>query len=152
MATTHALLTTSNRRSARRQRRARRGAALVEFALTCPLLITFVFASIEMARVNMLRHMVADAAYEGARTGTVPGSTAAQMAATATAMLGSVSAQGYTITVSPTAITTQTTSVTVTITLPLAQNGWIAPIFFKGKSLTNTCTLQRDVFEVSTVP
>jgi Flp pilus assembly protein TadG len=145
-------MTTRCRPTARRALRVRRGAALVEFALTFPLLVTFIFASIEVARVNMLRHMLADAAYQGARTGTVPGSTAAQMTATAQTMLASVSAQGYTITVSPAAITSQTTAVTVSISLPLSGNGWVAPLFFKGKTLTNTCTLQRDVFEVSTVP
>src|SRR5690606_21432947 len=56
--------------------RPRRGAALVEFALTAPLLFFILFASLEFARANMLRNTVEMAAYEGARRGIVPGATA----------------------------------------------------------------------------
>ncbi len=53
----------------------RLGGAVVEFAIVVPLFLLFLFAAIEFGRLNMVRHMVDNAAYEAARNAMVPGAT-----------------------------------------------------------------------------
>src|SRR5688572_28302526 len=115
-----------DRRSARR----RRATTTVEFAVTLPLVLLLFFGSIEFGRVNMLRHSAAQAAYEGARRGIVPGATADDVKTAAGQILDSTFASSYTVTVTPSTITRNTTEVTVNISLPLADNSWVVPRYF----------------------
>lgn len=135
-----------------RRPRRRRATTVVEFAVTLPLVLFLFFGSIEFARVNMLRHTVAQAAYEGARRGIVPGATADEVRTVAQEILDSAFASSYTITVTPSTITRSTTQVTVDISLPLATNSWIVPDFFAGKTMTKSFTLQRELNDLVSVP
>ena len=63
-------------RHARRQRRC--GAAVVETALLLPVLVLLAFGSIELSNMVFVKQSLSIAAYEGARTVSKPGSTAAQ--------------------------------------------------------------------------
>jgi Flp pilus assembly protein TadG len=120
--------------------------------VTLPLVLFLFFGSIEFARVNMLRHTVAQAAYEGARRGMVPGATADEVRTVAQEILNSAFASSYTVTVTPATITRTTTQVTVDISLPLATNSWIVPDFFAGKTMTKSFTLQREPNDLVAVP
>ncbi len=51
----------------------RRGATLVEFAVTLPIVFLLFFGMIELSRLFMLQHSADTAAYEGARNAIVPG-------------------------------------------------------------------------------
>lgn len=135
-----------------RGRRQRRATTTVEFAVTLPVVLLLFFGSIEFARVNMLRHTAAQAAYEGARRGIVPGATASDVENVTEQVLDSAFASGYTVTVTPSTITQSTTQVTVDISLPLAANGWIEPMYFGGKTLTKSFTLQRERNDLVSVP
>jgi Flp pilus assembly protein TadG len=135
-----------------RKRRLRKGAALVEFALTVPILFLVVFAAIEFSRVNTIRHSVANAAYEGARRGIVPGATAADARSAASSILTAVCVRDAEVTVSPSVIDADTSEITVSITVPLDQNGWITPKFFEGDILNSSCTLARERYETVFVP
>ncbi len=119
---------------------------------SAPILFLFFFASLEFSRVNMIRQSVENAVYEGARRGIVPGATAANCQAAAQAVLNSVLAQNATITVTPSAITNSTTQVTVAVTVPVNSNSWVFPVFFSGKTISGTMTLNRERFEQSSVP
>jgi len=68
----------SNRRTIRNRRR-RRGQALVEFALVLPLFALMVFAVIEFGRAFYTVHMLSTAARDGARTASLPDKTVAQV-------------------------------------------------------------------------
>ena len=127
------------------QRAQRRGAVVVEFALTSGLLFMIVFAAIEFMRVNTIVNSTENAAYEGARAGIVPGSTASDVEQAGLAMLGAIGVRGATITVEPATLDESTPEVTVTIAVPLDQNSFIAPRYFLGDTLTKTCTLSREV-------
>jgi Flp pilus assembly protein TadG len=118
----------------------------VEFALTVPLLFMIVFAAIEFSRVNVIRHTVDNAAYEGARDGVYPGATAADVRATAQSILNAVGTAGAVITVTPSNIQENTPEVTVRVEVPLDQNGWIFPSFFAGRTLTGSSTLAREEY------
>jgi Flp pilus assembly protein TadG len=110
------------------------------------------FGSIEFSRVNMLRHSVAEAAYEGARRGIVPGATATEVQSQSAAVLDSVKARSYTIAVSPTTLAADTPEVTVSVSLPLDQNSWVGGLYFGGKTMTKSFTMRREKYETATVP
>src|SRR3954462_9404815 len=107
----------------------RRGVALVEFALTVPILFLFVLAAFEFGWLNVLRHTADNAAYEAARAAMVPGATAAEAIAKANSILHVVGARQATVTVTPTSITNETEQVTVAIDIPMKFNGLIVPRF-----------------------
>lgn len=130
----------------------RAGAVVVEFAICAPLLFFFFFASLEFGRVNMLRQSAENAVYEGARRGVVPGATAANCQAAAQAVLNSVAAQDATIAVTPAVIVADTPQVTVDVTIPLGSNSWVLPVFFAGRTIEASMTLNRERFETSSVP
>ena len=135
-----------------RGRRQRRATTTVEFAVTLPVVMLLFFGSIEFSRVYLLRHTAAQAAYEGARRGIVPGATASDVQTVAQQILNSAFASGYTVTVTPSTITPTTTQVTVNISIPLTSNSWITPMYFGGKTLTKSFTLQREPNDMVMVP
>ncbi|MCA9260426.1 MAG: pilus assembly protein [Planctomycetales bacterium] len=133
--------------SRNRERRTldRAGTTTVEFALTAPILFLLVFGSIELSRANMLMHTAEIAATEGARRSIIPGATAAECQAAATAELDVLGVRSYDVLVSPSTITADTAAVTVTVNVPLdGDNAYLMPRFLMGKSLTKVVTLQRE--------
>jgi Flp pilus assembly protein TadG len=133
-------------------RRPRTGAVVVEFAISAPILFLFFFASLEFARVNMIRQTIENATYEGCRRGIVPGATANDCQVAAQNVLNTVSTNGAQITVTPAVITPETPEVTVAITVPVNSNSWVMPLFFDGKSISNSMTLRRERFSANSVP
>ena len=126
--------------------RERCGTVTVEFALALPILLLFTFAGIEFSRVNMIRNTAANAAYEGARRGIVPGATAADCEAAANELLGFVDISGGTVVATPATIESDTESVTVTVTIPITSaNSFITPEYFLGKTIVSSVTLPREI-------
>lgn len=117
---------------------------MVEFAIVAPIFFLLLFASVEFARMNMMRHAADNAAYEAARHVIVPGGTSSEATARANAMLGSFGFQGASITISPTNVTDSTLSVTVTVGLPVNQNAWIFPRFTNNQTITGSSTLRTE--------
>lgn len=130
--------------SGRKAKTERRGALTVEMAIILPIFFLFLFASIEFGRMNMLRHTVDNAAYEGARTAIVPGGDAGTAEQVAIDLLAAVGARGVTVQVQPSVITDTTPEVTVTVVCPCDANSYVGPTFFKGKNLTGTTKLTRE--------
>src|SRR3990170_1920701 len=90
----------------RSQRKGRRGATAVEFALTAPIFFMFLLAAFEFGWLNVIRHTADNAAYEAARTAMVPGATADEARAKANGLLAIVGARGASVTVTPATLTT----------------------------------------------
>lgn len=126
------------------RRRRRNGAVTAEMAIVLPILFLFFFAQFELVRLNNIRNSIYLAAYEGARTGIVPGATADEVETRAGNILASVSTINPTITVTPEVITDGTEDVTVTISVPLNDNAWITPRFAGDKTLVTSVTLVRE--------
>lgn len=122
-----------------RKCRRHRGATAVEFAVTAPVLFIMVFAAIEFGRVNMIRHSVENAAYEGARRGIVGSATDAQVEAAVNQHLSAVAVSG-----ASTEVAIVGTDVSVTVNVPFAQNNWIAPFFFHAPTISASCSLSRE--------
>ena len=122
----------------------RRAAVTVEFSFAAPVLFLVVFASIEFARVNMIRNTMENAAYEGARRGVLPGATASDCESAAQFLLDAVGISDSTITVSPSSIQPTTEEVTVRVEVPLAPNSYVTPSYVSGIILSSTITLPRE--------
>ena len=123
---------------------ARRGAAAVEFALVASLFFFVLFGMLEMSRMNMIRQTANNAAYEGARKCVVPGATASEATSTVQRLLQSIGVTGYTVTMTPTVITSTTPEVTVQVSVPLNNNMWMTPLFMRDITVGATCRLTRD--------
>ncbi len=119
----------------------RRGSVTVETAIVLPILFAIMFASVDCARLNMLRNSAQNAAYEGARNAIVPGATATNASAAANKVLSAVGVKNAIVTVSPSVITSETDTVTVTITVPLKDNSWMASSAKTTKNMVRTCTM-----------
>ena len=120
--------------------------------MTAPILFLLVFASLEFSRFNMLRHSVAQAAYEGARRGITSGASVDDVKAAATAICDAVGGRDSVVDVTPAVILPTTRSLTVTVTIPLSQNGWVAPRFLKADSLTESITMAREQYDPTPMP
>jgi Flp pilus assembly protein TadG len=126
------------------ERRHRRGAAAVEFALTAPIFFTFLLAAFEFGWLNVIRHTADNAAYEAARTAMVPGATAAEARQKANSLLRIVGARGAKVKVTPSVLTPDTSQVTVEIDIPMTRNALIVPRFSQGKNLHSESTLRTE--------
>jgi Flp pilus assembly protein TadG len=117
-----------------------RGATTVEFAIVVPIIFTLFMGTVEMTRLNFIRHSAANAAYEGARRAIVPGSRSSDARDEAERLLTAVGvAKGANINVA----TTNTTT-TVTVTIPVNQNSWGIGKFSSGMNITQSCALTRE--------
>ena len=72
----------------------RRGAVTVEFSLVAAVAFLLIFASIEFARINVIRHTADNAAYEAARRTIVPNATAQDAIDRAQLIMRAVGARG----------------------------------------------------------
>jgi Flp pilus assembly protein TadG len=124
----------------------RRGAAVVEMAVTIGLAFFFFFASLEFCRVNMIRHSVEHALYEGGRIGILPGATSDEVQTASRRILATIGITNATIDVTPSTIVRDTATVSVRIRLPLDRGLFAPAFFFVGKSLDRTLTMQREGF------
>ncbi|MEM8668852.1 MAG: TadE family protein [Planctomycetota bacterium] len=115
-----------------KDRSSRTGATAVEFAIAVTILLTIVFASIEFARLTMLKHAVEHASYVGARRGIIIGATGTEVRDAAQAHLDKFQLNGATVTVIPNNITDETELIEVQTVVPVSGNSWISPVYFGG--------------------
>jgi Flp pilus assembly protein TadG len=120
----------------RKARTPRRGTALVEFALVLPLILLFFTASVELFRLNQMRHAADTAAYEACRHIVVPGANQSEAVEKAQKLLGLVGIKNANVEINPSTITESTARVTVNISIPPKGNTLVAPLFSE-KALVN---------------
>jgi Flp pilus assembly protein TadG len=130
-------------RSARR-RQTRRGATVVEFALTAPVFFLFLLAAFEFGWFNVMRHTADNAAYEAARHAMVPGATAAEARGKANSILSIVGTRGANVRISPPILAPDTDEITVTIDVPVNQNALILPRFTRNSTIRASSTLRTE--------
>jgi len=124
--------------------RNRAGTTLVEFAVVVPLFFLFILAAFEFGRLNIIRHTADSAAYEAARYAMVPGAIASEAIAKADAMLSIVGTRGATVTVNPAVLGPDVDEILVTISVPMDQNGFIAPHFTRGQIIRAQSRLKTE--------
>ena len=124
--------------------RNRHGVTTVEFAVAAFVLFLVVAVSIEFSRMNMIRHTVDNAAYEGARAGIILGAEPEEIESEVNAIMAAVHARDVTIDIEPRTIQDDTPEVIVTVSTPADANGYITARFFGGKVFQGQCRLTRD--------
>jgi Flp pilus assembly protein TadG len=98
---------------------ARRGAAIVEFALVASVIFMAFLGACEFCRLSMMRHSLDNAVYEAARRSIVSGATASEITAKAKSIMATLGISKVNVTVEPSVITDSTEFVTVTVSVPL---------------------------------
>ncbi len=125
-------------------RSSRRGALTVEVAICLPLLLTTLFAFYELSRANMIRHAVESAAYEGARTGILPGATQESIEESVSFVLGSVGVRDFSVDVTPDTIEFDTERIRVDVAIPFRGNTSIPRFFVGDPTFRARCELGRE--------
>lgn len=135
----------SSRRASDRRCRKRSGTAVLEMAVSLPLLITLVFGAMEMANAVFLRQSMNMAAYEAAKVITHPGTNEALARTRCQEIMIVRKVSTYTVTFSPT-VTTATprgTQVTVTLSAPASYLSYGPMQFMTGKTLSTNVVMVR---------
>ena len=128
----------------------RRGTTTVEFAMVCPFVFLFFFASIEFGRLQMAYHGLEGAAREGCRIAMSWKATPADVAQTVTNRLRSfgISGQSLTILPSPLSGAREWEPITVRVEVPYSQVSWLpTPRFIQGYTLVGSCTLPKEAVD-----
>lgn len=125
-------------------RRPRSGVTTVEFAFTIPVLFLFVFAAFELGRANMMMHTAEAAAYEGARTGIIPGAQADECITAARQILGTCGIGQAGVEVTPENLDTISEDVAVEVSVSFKDNTILAPLFMGDSVIERTCRMTRE--------
>jgi Flp pilus assembly protein TadG len=127
-------------------RPARAGAAAVEFAVVVPVLILIVFGMIEFSRVMMVEQILTNAAREGARKGSLPGTTTSDVTTAVSNYMTNSGLSGQTTTVSPDPSTANPgDAITVTVSIPFNNVSWLpVPMFLGGKTLSASVVMAKE--------
>jgi Flp pilus assembly protein TadG len=129
-----------------REKASRRGTAMVEMAISMPLLMLLSFGAIEFANLIFLRQTVAQISYEGARIASLPLSSKDDVRRTCEQLLAGRRITDGNVTVSPdnlSATTPAGTRITITVTIPASANAITPKWFFKTASLTKRTIMVR---------
>lgn len=141
----HRLVRHNHRRL--RPKRARAGAAVVEFAFVAPLLVMLTFGMIELGRVVMVKQLLINASREGARLAVLPASTTEEVIAHVNAELLNTSVRGANVTVSPASLSSAAAGspVTVSISVNASSVSWIPkPMFVFSQTIDAATTMRRE--------
>jgi Flp pilus assembly protein TadG len=112
-----------------------RAAAVVEFAVVLPLLLTILFGIIEYGYVFMVRLTVEHAAREGCRVASLSTSTSADVSARVASSMAGLS---YTL-----ATTTGVCEETVEVTIPYADVS-LTGLFSSADDIVGTTTMRKE--------
>jgi Flp pilus assembly protein TadG len=128
----------------------RKAAAVVEFAVAAPVLVTLVFGMIEFGRVMMVEQELTNAAREGCRAGVLAGGTTSAVTSVVTNYLANsgvpLSNPANQITVSPDPSTALAgTAITVTVSVPFSAVSWLpVPMFMGNSTLTASVVMRKE--------
>lgn len=145
----------------RRNKHARRGAAMVEMALVLPLFLMLILGIIEFGRAMMVANLVTNAAREGARMAVLDGSTNTDVTSAVQTFLQSaighsVSAGDIAVTITVTAATgnpnpannvanaSSRDLITVKVQLPFNKVALIPGNYLKGQQLVGQSAMRHE--------
>lgn len=126
----------------------RHGVAALEFAITAPALFFVVFCCAEFARMSMMRDLASCAAYEAARTSIVEGATVAEAVEEAERVLARLGTAGATVNVNDgVEIDFSTNEIDVAVEIPMEQNAFFFPLFYRDRHITAECTMKTERYK-----
>jgi Flp pilus assembly protein TadG len=129
---------------------ARRGAAVLEFALVAPLVFLFVLALIELGRGLMVTHILTKAARQGCRVGIIEGKSTSVITTAVNNALSSVGISGDSVTVqvndgaADALAANAGDEITVLVMVPVNRITWVPVTNFLSGSLSGQYTLRRE--------
>jgi Flp pilus assembly protein TadG len=135
------------RRKLPQQTHARRGAAMVEFALVSPLFLCLIVGIIEVGRAVVVQQLLTNASREGARYAGYDSTTQSSTVTNAvSAYLSDVGINGATTTVSPSLATVADGQpVTVSVSVPFTRVSLLpTPILLGNKTLQASTVMCRE--------
>ena len=117
--------------------------AVVELAICLPILALVLIATIEACVMLQLQHNLAVTAYEGARIGIMPGSSATGVQTQCSMLLDDRNINNYTITMTPSDPSTMDVgdAFTLTVSADCDSNTVLAAMFFEGKTLSESVVM-----------
>ncbi len=121
----------------------RRGAAIVEMALTLPLLILISLATLDTCKVMFVRQSAKIAAYECARVAIIPGVTLPVVQSQCQAFLAPRGISQYQVTLSEPVLTNLKKGqlLTVSVSVPANANSLGASWFYRERNFTESVTI-----------
>lgn len=125
----------------------RRGAAAVEFAVIAPIMILFMFGTIEVGRLMMIKNAATHASREGARMAVTPMATASEAIARATQQMQAYASTGVTVTITPNELANAQPGdmVTVRVAVDAASIRWLtSAVQLPITTLTSETTMRRE--------
>lgn len=125
----------------------RRGTTLVEFAIVAPIFFIMVLGLIEFGRAMMVQALLAGAAQQGVRAGTLTNAQTTDVTTAVNNYLASAGVSGATTTVTPSPPSSASAgqSVTVTVSIGYAQVSWLpSPSYLANTTLTTTAIAPRE--------
>ena len=123
----------------------RRGAAVVETAVVAPILVLGMLGMMEVGWAFMLRQTVTLAAREGARAGSLPGATLADVQAAVDGAMGAGNLDGYTMTSNIANLGPSDLEVSVTVSIPLDRATFTGQLIGGGSfQISSTTTMRRE--------
>lgn len=137
----------ATQRMPRRKLPARRGAAVVEFAVVAPVLILLLLGMIECGRMIMVQQVLTTAAREGARTATIEGNSSSEAVDAVKSFLAGAGVKGSSVTVTPsnTGSIAHGQPITVSVSVPFTEVSWLPkPFFFGNITLNSAATMRRE--------
>ena len=134
-------------RKRKRNKPSRRGAAVVEFALIVPVMLTFTFGLIETSRISMIKEAVVQASREGARVGIRPTATVADVQTRVNEELAIMNITSANIVITPSYLDDAEPGddVTVRITIPIGDISYVPGFFsFGGLDIVAETVMRRE--------
>lgn len=124
----------------------RSGTAVTELAITLPILVMMLLATIECCCMIFVTQTLHIAAYEGTRVALVPKITPAQVDFAIRQILNDRRVQNATITIEPSNFSAAPiqTFIRVRVTAPANSNTLVSPIFFTNRTLRGECAMMKE--------
>lgn len=124
----------------------RSGAAVTELAITLPVLVLMLMATIECCCMIFVTQTLHIAAYEGTRVALVPKITPAQVDFAIRQILNDRRVQNATITIEPSNFSAAPIQsfIRVRVTAPANSNTLVSPLFFSNQTLRGECSMMKE--------
>lgn len=131
-----------------RRKKARRGTAVVEFAIVAPLFIMLVFGIMEFGRMVMVQQVLSNAVREGARVAVLDGATATTVTTAVNNSLNMAAVPNATVIINPSNPSSAALGdpITVTARITYGQVSWLpAPMYVSREHMLEAnCVMRRE--------
>ncbi|MFN7875839.1 MAG: TadE family protein [Pirellula sp.] len=127
-------------------KKSRRGAALVELAVSLPVLFLITMATIETCRVIYLRQSVKIAAFESARLSNLPGATFEIIKMQTDCVLLGRNIRHYEVTCTPNppSAAAEGDLITIRVTAPISENSVLTSWIYRDRVIDESVRIMKD--------